>query len=160
MDWFVVLLAATAIVRGMGAGIIYDSALVSPPIRRRIGITAYADYLRANLTGLGGKSYVTVAWAGALLTIGTTIAAFLTGQPAPVTWWTVGSLAATVLAFLGTGLALPALFRATRTVDQTRAADQKGHLERLLDRYARWYAFSAVWQALAFLAAVAALAVR
>jgi len=154
MDWFVILLVVTAVVRGMGAGIIYDSALVSPPLRRRIGPVAYAQYLRANLAGFGGKSYVTVAWAGALLTLGATVAAFGTHQPAAVTWWTVGSLAATVLAFVGTGLALPALFRVTRT------AEQREHLTPLLNRYARWYAFSAVWQALAFLAAVVALAVR
>jgi hypothetical protein len=154
MDWFVILLVVTAVVRGMGAGIIYDSALVSPPLRRRIGVVAYAQYLRANLAGFGGKSYVTVAWAGLLLTIGATVAAFLTGQPGAVTWWTVASLAATMPAFLGTGLALPALFRVTRT------PDEQDQLRPLLDQYARWYAFSAVWQVVAFLAAVVALAVR
>jgi hypothetical protein len=58
------------------------------------------------------------------------------------------------VAFLGTGLALPALFRVARSED-----DNDG-LTQLLDRYARWYAFSAPWQALAFIASVVALAVR
>jgi hypothetical protein len=49
LDWFVVLLVITTVVRGMGAGIICDSALVSPPLRRQIGVVAYAHYLRANL---------------------------------------------------------------------------------------------------------------
>lgn len=149
-----VLLATTAVVRGMGAGIIYDAAVVSPPLRNNIGVVAYAHYLRANLKGLGGKSYVTVAWAGLLLTCGATVAAFLTAGTAAVSWWTTGSLAATAIAFLGTGLALPMLFRVTRT------ADDRALLTPLLDRYSRWYAFSAVWQAVAFVAAVVALAVR
>lgn len=153
MDWFAVLLVVTAVVRGMGAGIIYDSALVSPPLRHRIGATPYVNYLRANLAGFGGKSYVAVAWTGALLTISATVAGFATHQPLAVTWWTAGSLIATVLAFLGTGLALPALLRVTRNSDEQQ-------VKPLLDRYARWYALSAVWQALAFLAAVVALAVR
>lgn len=148
---FEVLLVATVVVRGMGAGIIYDSAVVSPQVRHRVGLPAYADYLRANLAGLGGKSYVPVAWLGALLTITATVAAFLTDQPPAVTWWTVASLVATVLAFLGTGLALPALFRVTRA-----PADEQ--LASRLDRYARWYAFSAFWQAVAFVTAVLALA--
>jgi phosphatidylglycerophosphate synthase len=131
---FEVLLVATVVVRGMGAGIIYDSAVVSPRVRHGVGLPAYADYLRANLAGLGGKSYVPVAWLGALLTITTTVAA-------------------TVLAFLGTGLALPALFRVTRI-----SPAEHDQLKSRLDRYARWYAFSALWQAVAFIAAVIALA--
>lgn len=150
---FEILLVATVVVRGMGAGIIYDSAVVSPRVRHHVGLPAYANYLRANLAGLGGKSYVPVAWLGALLTITATVAAFLSDQAPAVTWWTVGSLAATVLAFLGTGLALPALFRVTRT-----PSGEHDRLKPRLDRYARWYAFSALWQAMAFLAAVVALA--
>ena len=154
MDWFVTLLAVTAMVRGMGAGIIYDSAVVSPPLRKPIGVVAYAHYLRANLAGVGGKSYVTVAWAGLLLTLAATVAAFLVAGSAPVSWWTAGSLAATVVAFLGTGMALPAL------LGVTRSADDDDKLTPMLNRYARWYAFSAPWQALAFCASVVALAVH
>ena len=58
---------------------------------------------------------------------------------------------ATVLAFLGTGWRCPRLFRVTRTPDR---------LKSRLDHYARWYAFSAFWQAVAFLTAVLALAVH
>lgn len=154
MDGMVVVLAATAVVRGMGAGIIYDSAVVSPPLRQRIGVVPYAHYLRANLKGIGTKSYVGVAWAGLLLTVAATVTAFATNQTAVVTWWTVSSLAATALAFVGTGLALPALF-AVRN-----APDEPQQLTPLLDRYARWYSFSALWQAVAFVAAVIALAVK
>ena len=154
MDWFVVLLGVTAFVRGMGAGIIYDAALVSPALRKSIGVVAYAQYVRANLKGVGGKSYIVVAWAGLLLTLGATVAAFLTARGAAVTWWTAGSLVVTALAFLGTGLALPMLFRLART------ADDPEQLTPLLDSYARWYGFSAWWQMLAFVASVVALAVH
>lgn len=152
MSWIHLLLGATVIVRGLGAGIIFDSAVVSPPLRHRIGVIPYARYLRANLSGFGTKSYVTVAWAGALLTIASTVATVASHQPAATTWWTVASLAATVLAFMGTGLALPALFRVKN------APDLEEQLVPLLDRYARWYGFSALWQAVAFIASALALA--
>jgi hypothetical protein len=152
MAWFQLLAVTTALVRGLGAGIIYDSSLVSPRARHRIGLPAYAGYLRATLAGLGGRSYVAVAWLGALLTLAVTVAAPLSGQPPAVTWWSAGSLAATVLAFVGTGLALPALLRVTRM-----PPDRPAGLKPLLDRYARWYAFSAPWQAAAFVFSVLAL---
>jgi hypothetical protein len=63
-------------VRGLGADIIYDAAVVSPPLRNRVGVLTDAAYLQANLGGLGGKSYVTVAWASQMLTLAATIAAF------------------------------------------------------------------------------------
>lgn len=132
------LLVVNAFVRGMGAGIIYDAALVSAPLRKRIGVVAYAHYLRANLSGPGVKSYVTVAWTGLLLTLTVTIAAFMTDQPALVSWCAATSLLSTVVAFLGTGLALPTLFRVVRN------ADQPALLTPPLNRYARWYGFSAI----------------
>jgi hypothetical protein len=39
-------------------------------------------------------------------------------------------------------------------------AFEAGLVTPLLDHYARWYGFSAIWQALAFLASAAALAAR
>lgn len=153
MTWFDALAVTTVLVRGLGAGIIYDSSLVSTRARHRVGLPAYADYLRAVLAGLGGRSYVVVAWLGALLTVALTVAAPLSGQPPAVTWWSAASLAATAVAFVGTGLALPALRRVART-----PPDRPAGLEPLLDRYARWYAFSAPWQAAAFLFSVLALA--
>ena len=153
MGWFVVLLGVTAFVRGMGAGIIYDAALVSPSVRKSIGAVPYAQYVRANFKGLGAKSYVVVAWSGLLLTLGATIASFLRAGSAAVSWWTTASLAATAVAFLGTGVALPMLFRLTRTPDDPQ------QLTPLLERYARWYGMSAWWQMLAFATAVGALVV-
>ncbi len=60
MDCFLVLLALTTAVRGLGAGIIYDVALVSLPVRRQIGAIPYTGYARANFEGNGVKTYATV----------------------------------------------------------------------------------------------------
>ena len=57
MDWFPALLALTAIVRGLGAGMIWDVALVGLPARRRIGAITYATFARANFEVNGLKTY-------------------------------------------------------------------------------------------------------
>jgi hypothetical protein len=152
VDWFMALLAITTAVRGLGAGIIYDVALVSLPVRRRIGAIRFAEYARANFEGRGVKTYATVSILGALLTIAVTAGAFAWGDSATVTWSVVVSFAATVLAFFGTLRALPALLSMRRTPGDEAA------LSKALDRFARWHTFSTAWQMAAFLALVVALA--
>ena len=152
MDWFLVLLAFTVAVRGMGAGIIYDVALVSLPVRRQIGTVRYAEYARANFEGRGVGTYATVSILGALLTIAVTAGAFVWGESAAVTWSVVVSFVATVLAFAGTSRAFPALSSVRRT------ADDEATLSKALDRFAYWHTFSTAWQVAAFVALVVALA--
>jgi len=151
MDWFLVLLAVTTAVRGMGAGIIYDVAMVSLPVRRRIGAVAYASFARANYVD-GVKMYGPVSILGALLTIAVTVAAFVRGEAAIVSWSIAISLIATVIAFMGTSRALPAM------LSLRQAPDDEALLSETLDCFARWHRFSAIWQVVAFLALVVALA--
>lgn len=152
MDWFLVLLAFTVAVRGMGAGIIYDVALVSLPVRRRIGAIRYAEYARANFEGRGVRTYATVSILGAMLTIVVTPGAFVWASSSAVTWSVAASFAATVLAFVGTSRALPALLSMRRTPDDEAA------LSKALGRFAYWHTFSTAWQVAAFVALVVALA--
>jgi hypothetical protein len=152
MDWFLVLLAFTVAVRGMGAGIIYDVALVSLPVRRKIGAIRYAEYARANFEGRGVKTYVTVSIVGALLTMAVTVGTFVWGSSPTVTWSVVISFAATVLAFVGTSRALPALLSMRQTPEDEAA------LSKVLGRFAYWHTFSTAWQVAAFAALVVALA--
>jgi hypothetical protein len=152
MDWFLISLAATAVVRGLGAGIIYDVALVSLPARRRIGLIPYAQYTRANYEVLGVKTYVTVSILGALLTVVVTVGAFVWQNSVAVICSTMTSLAATVLAFVGTACAMPVVLRLRQTIND------EALLSKMLNRFARWHAFSAAWQVVAFVAMVAALA--
>jgi hypothetical protein len=69
MDWFLALLAFTTIVRGVGAGIIYDVAVVSLSVRHDIGAVPCARYARALFAGRGAATFVPVAIGGALLSI-------------------------------------------------------------------------------------------
>ena len=152
VDWFVALLAATVVVRGLGAGLIYDVALVGLPARRRIGATSYATFARANFEVNGLKTYGPISIVGLLLTITIAGWAFARADSPAVTWTLSFALFATVLAFLGTFRALPAI------MSVRRAPDDPSVLSPLLDQFARWHTFSAVWQVIAFVALVVALA--
>lgn len=152
MDWFLLMLASTTIIRGLGAGMIYDVARVSLPVQRQIGAIPYARYAVASLMGNGVRTYGPVSILGALLTIAVTVGAFVRGEPAMVRWSMVISLIATVLALVGTSRALPAVLSLRHT------PDDEPLLSAILDRFARWHTFSAVWQLVSFIALVVALA--
>lgn len=151
MDWLLVLLGLTAVVRGLGAGMIYDVALISLPVRRSVGPVAYAEYARA-LFAVGLKTYGPISILGALLTLTVTVVAFVGSAPAAVAWSSAFSLLATVVALFGTSRALPAV------LSLRNASDDQALLSATLDRFARWHSFSAIWQMVAFLASVVALA--
>lgn len=152
MDWFLALLAITVVVRGLGAGIIYDVALVSLPVRRQIGVIQYARYVRANFEGNGTKTYVTVSIVGTLLTIAVTIGLF-TGEFSPAVFWSIIiSLIATLIAFIGTSRALPAM------LSLQEASDNETQISKSLNSFAYWHTFSTLWQVIAFISLVVALA--
>ncbi|MBK9007274.1 MAG: hypothetical protein IPM31_09815 [Anaerolineae bacterium] len=151
MDWFLITLSFTTLVRGFGAGLIYDVAMISLPVRRQIGAIPYTKFAVANF-GVGVKTYAPVSILGALLTLFVTVAAFLRGESAIVSWSIAASLIATVLAFIGTARALPAL------LSLRQASDDETLLSQTLDRFARWHTFSTVWQLASFVALVVALA--
>ena len=150
MDWFLILLAITTAVRGFGAGIIYDVALVSLPVRRRIGAIPYANFARANFTE-GVKTYLPVSILGALLTVAVAIGVFIRGDSAIVVWCVAISLVATIIAFIGTSQALPPM------LSLRQAPDDEALLSKTLNRFAQWHTFSALWQLIAFISLVVAL---
>ena len=59
MDWFLILLAVTTAVRGFGAGLIYDVALISLPVRKQIGAIPYTKFALANFN-VGVKTYLPI----------------------------------------------------------------------------------------------------
>jgi hypothetical protein len=152
MDWFSILLAITTAVRGFGAGLIYDVALVSLPVRRQIGAIPFTKYAVALLMGNGIRTYGPVSILGALLTIAVTAGTFVWGKSAIVSWSIVISMIATVVAFGGTFRALPAV------LSLRQAPSEEAVLSKTLDRFAYWHTFSTVWQLVAFIALVVALA--
>jgi hypothetical protein len=131
VDWVLALLALTVIVRGLGAGMIWDVALVGLPARRRIGAITYATFARANFEVNGLKTHGPVSSVGLVLTVVVTVSAITRGDSAPVTWATTTSLFATVVAFNGTFRALPAI------MSVRSAPDAEETLSPLLDQFAR-----------------------
>jgi hypothetical protein len=89
---------------------------------------------------------------GAPLTIAITIGAFVGGESAIVIWPIVISLIATVIAFIGTSKALPAM------LSLREAPNDEASISKILDHFARWHTFSTMWQVVAFIALVIALA--
>jgi len=151
-DVFLLTLVTTTVLRGLGAGIITGVELITLPARRRIGLVRYAQFARAHYKGGGVKVYAGITVLGALLTILLSIAAFLLGKPAAQTRCIMVSLMATILGFVGTGGAFPAMQRLWQASDGDEAL-----LADLLDRFARWGVFSAIWHVVAFVMLVAAL---
>lgn len=151
MDILSLLLAVTVAVRGMGAGIIYDVALVSLPLRHQLGVVPYAKYARANFKG-GSKTFVFVSILGALLTFIVAIEAYIQGVSSVTAWAITISVISTILAFIGTSRALPAM------LSLQDAPDEEVLLKKILNKFAKWHAFSTIWQVISFFALVVALA--
>lgn len=134
MDFLLLLLAVTVAVRGLGAGIIYDVALVSLPLRHQIGVIPYANYARA-LFKSGFKTFFTVSILGAILTFALAVDAFIQGVSSIVGWSIAISVIATILAFIGTSRALPGV---SSLQDVT---DDEVLLSKILNKFALWHSF-------------------
>ena len=66
--------AGAALFGGLLAGVTVNRALVQLPAWRRIGVVAWADFTRAENTGIGTIVYPALGLAALLLTIGTAVA--------------------------------------------------------------------------------------
>jgi hypothetical protein len=151
MDWFIVLLGITIIIRGLGAGMIYDVAIISLPVRQQIGAIEYTRFAKANFKS-GVKTYAPISISGALLTITVVVFSFILDISIFAKWMMVIALVFTVLAFIGTRLALPAV------LSLRNAPEDEATLTETLNKFARWHSFSTIWQVLSFIALVAAIA--
>lgn len=150
MDLFVVLLAVTVVIRGLGAGLIYDVAWISLPLRNVIGVVPYARYARANFDR-GFKTYGPVSIIGLLLTVALTVFVFIRDYHAVIFWPVVVAMAATVLAIFGTSRALPSVIKIRKS------SDDEGELTKTFNYFAFWHSFSTLWQLISFLSLVVAL---
>lgn len=138
------ILAATAL-NGLLAGASLDQSIKQVPSRNRIGVKAYAVYVRGADLGNGVFWYALLANAAALATLA---AAFL-GWRAHVHGHLLTALVlAAVLSIahtIATLGAAPTLLR-SRTV----SLDDERALAALFDRFARWQAVRAALQVLTF----------
>lgn len=154
-DWFALLLATTPVLRGLGAGAILGVLVITLPTRRRIGVVAYSQFTRAHYDGAGVRGYGALTVLGAVMTAVVFSLAIAWGASPFVTWSLVVSLVATLLGFVGTARALPAMRDLKALPDDERAL-----LATHLDRFARWGSMSASCHIVAFIAVVTALAAR
>lgn len=153
-DPFLLTLATTTVLRGLGAGFISGVEWVTFSARRRLPIAQYAQFSRAHYRGEGVFVYAGTTVTGSFLTFVLSIAAFREHRTSVETSSLVLSVLATISSFAGTGVAFPAMLQLWRTGD-----DDEVLLAELLDRFARWGLLSAVSHIVAFVALVIALTV-
>ena len=77
MNLVLLLLGIATAINGLLAGLNMDTALVKLPTRRRIGAVAYATFARGNDLGNGLLVYPLLGIGAALLTVLTTLFAFI-----------------------------------------------------------------------------------
>jgi hypothetical protein len=150
-EWFALLLAATVVLRGLGAGAILGVLVITLPTRRRIGVVAYSQFTRAHYDGAGVRGYGALTVLGAVMTAVVFALAIAWGASSFVTWSLIVSLVATMLGFVGTARALPAMRDLKALAD-----DEPAKLATHLDRFAKWGSMSAGSHIVAFVAIVTA----
>ena len=100
MNLVLLLLGIATAINGLLAGLNVDTALVKLPTRRRIGAVAYATFARGNDLGNGLVVYPLLGVGAALLTVLTTLFAFLSQERMVVL---LALSLATLLSLLHTG---------------------------------------------------------
>jgi hypothetical protein len=153
MTLLITLLALATAFNGLLAGLNVDTALVKLPARRRIGAVAYAAFARGNDLGNGLFIYPLLGIGAALLTVLATALAFVARSPQEVL----------LLLSLASLLSILHTFATTRAapimLSLKEAPDDEALLMAKLDRFARWQSVRAIFQVLAFLVLLWALAI-
>lgn len=153
MDWFVLLLATTTALRGLGSGMITGLVLITFPVRRKLDTLAYATYTRIEYKGQGVRVYVATTFLGAFLLLALSYEAFVRQETPIVSWLIIASLIATIFGFVGTSRAFPAMWHLWKTPDHDEAK-----LATLLGRFESWGTFSALGHLISFIVLVIAWA--
>ena len=144
MNLVLSLLTLATAANGLLAGLNTDTALVKLPARRSIGAVAYATFARANDLGNGLVVYPLLGIGAALLTVLATALAYVERS----------QLEVLLLLSLASLLSLLHTFATTRAapvmLSIKNTPDDEAILTAKLDRFARWHAFRATFQVLAF----------
>lgn len=151
-DGLTFLLLATVLLRGLGAGMITGILLLTMPARPRLNLAAYAHAIRTMYDGWGVKVYAVTTVVGLILTIIALPWTLSQGKSAWVVGLLITSLIATLVGFVGTGGAYPAMQK-LRVAPQ----DDPRLTASLLDRFGRWGIMSAGSHILAFASITPAL---
>jgi peptidoglycan/LPS O-acetylase OafA/YrhL len=145
MNWFLGLLIITTILRGVGAGIITGVGIITLPVRESLGEVAFAVFMRAHYKEIGVKIYAAITILGLILTSIVLYFSYQRNEQSIFIWLIILSLGATVL--VGTGGAFPAMIKLWKTNN-----DDVYVLKNLLNRFAKWHLFSAIFHVIAFIA--------
>ena len=103
--------------------------------------------MRAHYKEIGVKLYAAITIIGLILTAIVLYYSYQTNQHSIFIWLVIFSLAATVLGLVGTGGAFPAMIKLWKTNN-----DDIIVLKNLLNRFAKWHLFSAIFHVIAFIA--------
>jgi hypothetical protein len=152
MNTSTTLLLLTTFIHGLQAGLSFDVALVKLPTRHRIGIIPYANFARGNDLGNGIIIYPIVAISGALLVFVITIISFIAKQPPVALYPLYVASFSTILAFITTAKAAPIMLSLKNTPSEEKI------LEHKLKLFERWHALRTIFQIIAFLTLLLALA--
>ena len=153
MNLVLLLLGIATAINGLLAGLNMDTALVKLPARQRIGVVAYAAFARGNDLGNGLVVYPLLGVGAALLTVLTTLFAFMSQERMVVL---LALSLATLLSLLHTSATTRA---APLMLSLKTTPDDEALLSAKLDRFAHWHAVRATLQVLAFFLLVWALMV-
>jgi hypothetical protein len=153
MDGFTAALVVTVLLRGLGAGFIFGVEMMTLPTRVRLDPAVFATFMREAYRQGGVRFYAGLTILGFLATL--TLAAWTsTGSASSLASWLIwSSLAATVLGFVGTAGALPAMRALWKTPNEDLA-----HAASHLDRFSYWSIVSTIGHLAAFGLLVPALA--
>ena len=152
MSWFLILLIITTILRGIGAGIITGVGLITFPVRKRLGILPFTNFMRTHYKEKGVKVYAGITILGLILTIILCIYTFKRNDSATVSNAIVYSLIATILGLVGTGGAFPAMIKLWKSNNEDVLK-----ITTYLNRFAWWHVFSAIFHAISFIALILTL---
>ena len=144
MNLVVFLIALAAAVNGLLAGLNIDTALVKLPARRRIGVRAYATFVRGNDLGNGLLVYPLLGISAVLLTILATVLAYTQNT----------SMELLLLLFIASLLSLLHTFATTKAapvmLSMKETSDDEAVLTTKLDRFAHWHTVRTLFQVLTF----------
>jgi hypothetical protein len=142
------LVAISAVVHGILAGLSFDVAAVKLPTRKRIGAVAYANFARGNDLGNGRIVYPAGGILAITLVFGTTIGAYFAHSPSTVTLGLIVACIGTIAHSACTAVAAPIMLSLKDATNEVAALTAK------LDKFAGWHTCRAVFQFLTFVVLV------
>lgn len=150
MNEFLFLIIVITVLRGLGAGIILGVSLMTLPVRKRLGVIPYSKFIQAHYKEKGVKVYAAITITGLLVTVWALIVAYQSNRSFEIKSAIAVSLIATIVGFVGTAGAFPAMIKLWESSNDLTEAQ----LTLLLNKFGGWSIFSAVFHIVSFISIV------